>query len=113
MIVWFDWGEYAIWHLAPTIKVSLDGRRETVYSEAVLAEHRRFFNSEPGADRFLEGTRPDLIWMPKDTPIARQLGAYGWTRVFEGPVSSIFAKVGTSSQSYADPIKTARCFPGP
>ena len=29
MLTYFDWGEYAIWHL-PGVSVSLDGRRETV-----------------------------------------------------------------------------------
>ena len=27
MLTWFDWGEYAIWHLSPRIRVSIDGRR--------------------------------------------------------------------------------------
>ena len=27
----FDWGEYAIWHFGPVLRVSIDGRRETVY----------------------------------------------------------------------------------
>ena len=30
LLTWFDWGQYAIWHFAPNLKVSLDGRRETV-----------------------------------------------------------------------------------
>jgi hypothetical protein len=32
MAVDFDWGEYVIWHLGPMVQVSVDGRRETVYS---------------------------------------------------------------------------------
>ena len=35
LLSWFDWGQYAIWHFAPRLKVSLDGRRETVYSDAL------------------------------------------------------------------------------
>mgnify|MGYP003694044287 CR=1 FL=1 len=30
VLVWFNWGEYAIWHLSPRMRVSIDGRRETV-----------------------------------------------------------------------------------
>ena len=30
LLVWFDWGEYAIWHMGPGVQVSFDGRRETV-----------------------------------------------------------------------------------
>ena len=33
VLTWFNWGEYALWQLAPAgIRVSIDGRRETVYS---------------------------------------------------------------------------------
>jgi len=35
LAVHFDWGEYALWHLSPRIKVSLDGRRETIYSDEI------------------------------------------------------------------------------
>ncbi len=38
----FDWGEYALYHLGPTIKVSIDGRRETAYDEATYAENLAF-----------------------------------------------------------------------
>ena len=37
---------YAIWHLAPAgIQVSMDGRRETVYSERVLDGHWAFYQN--------------------------------------------------------------------
>src|SRR5262249_4166014 len=26
IVTWFDWGQYAIWHLSPSVRVSLDGR---------------------------------------------------------------------------------------
>jgi hypothetical protein len=32
----FGWGHFALWHLSPTLKISIDGRRETVYSDRVL-----------------------------------------------------------------------------
>lgn len=35
----FTWGEYAIWKLYPDCKVSIDGRFETVYPEAVIQDH--------------------------------------------------------------------------
>jgi len=38
MAVFFDWGEYALWHLSPRIKVSVDGRRETVYADGAHRE---------------------------------------------------------------------------
>ncbi len=38
----FDWGEYVIGHLGPAVKVSNDGRRETVYSDEVYRQSRDF-----------------------------------------------------------------------
>src|SRR6185503_13838357 len=49
LVVWFDWGEYVSWHFGPALKVSMDGRRETVYSAAMLQAHNAFFRNEPGA----------------------------------------------------------------
>ncbi|HET9369518.1 MAG TPA: hypothetical protein VFO19_04700, partial [Vicinamibacterales bacterium] len=40
LVAYFDWGQYAIWHLGPRISVAIDGRRETVYSDARLADDR-------------------------------------------------------------------------
>ena len=31
MVTFFDWGQYAIWHKPDALRVSMDGRRETVY----------------------------------------------------------------------------------
>jgi hypothetical protein len=48
MATYFDWGEYAIWHLYPDIRVSMDGRRETVYSESVYQEYLAFQRGSSG-----------------------------------------------------------------
>ena len=45
MLTWFDWGEYAIWYFSPGVTVSIDGRRETVYSEEAINRHLTFYTS--------------------------------------------------------------------
>jgi len=40
----FNWGEYIIWHLGPDVKVSMDGRRETVYSEREYQQYHDFLH---------------------------------------------------------------------
>jgi hypothetical protein len=42
VLMWFDWGQYSIWHFGPGLKVSMDGRRETVYGEELISAHLRF-----------------------------------------------------------------------
>ena len=53
MVTYFDWGEYAIWHLSPRVRVSLDGRRETVYSDRRIADPDR--SSGPGPAQGIGG----------------------------------------------------------
>ncbi len=36
------WSEYVIWHLNPGIKVSIDGRRETVYPDTIYDKYKDF-----------------------------------------------------------------------
>ena len=52
LLNWFDWGEYIIWQFGPDLKVSIDGRREPLYSDAQLASHYRFYRDEPDAPVF-------------------------------------------------------------
>ena len=107
LLVWFDWGQYAIWHLAPSMKVSIDGRRETVYSADLQTRHLRFFFDAPGGADLATAIAADYVWIPAALPAARQLTSRGWTRVYEGEQSVIFARPGltwtkTSSGAAAD-----------
>jgi len=60
----FDWGEYAIWHFGPLLRVSIDGRRETVYSIAVIDWHRAIERGDPAAVGRLIGVGPEYVWLP-------------------------------------------------
>jgi len=114
MLTWFDWGEYAIWHFGPGLRVSMDGRRETVYSDAMIQAHRRFYAADDTALPFLDTLNPDYIWVPVRLPIARRLSDAGWTPVFQGPISIVVARRGAGpfqTVAYAAPAR--RCFPGP
>ena len=55
MTVDFDWGEYVIWHLGPQVRVSVDGRRETVYAP-------------PEAERFATLEMPAAPVVPAPLP---------------------------------------------
>ena len=85
LVVWFDWGEYAIWHFAPQLLVSIDGRRETVFSDQVMQKLLNFYYVPSSSDAFLVETRPDYIWLPADLPVVSTLLADGWMPMFRGP----------------------------
>lgn len=74
-----DWGGYAIWHLWPDYRVSVDGRNLTVYDAAEIDAQLRAYHrgelaelfADTGVDAFLienggpalEGLRPDERWV--------------------------------------------------
>jgi hypothetical protein len=115
MLTFFDWGEYAIWHLAPDVKVSMDGRRETVYSQALIDAHSHLYWNRPDATDVVGELNPDFVWLPASMEALSALEREGWLRIFSGPVSVILArrtdgppKVVTTTMTPA----LRRCFPG-
>ncbi len=113
LLVWFDWGEYAIWHMGPGVQVSFDGRRETVYSSRFIAEHLGLYAARPGWNVFLDRLAPDLIWLPAVIPLARHLPAYGWRVVHRSASGLVFAREsGHGDAPATGPVPGRRCFPG-
>lgn len=114
MLTWFDWGEYAIWHFGPALQVSMDGRRETVYTEATIQAHRRFYANDSTAAAYLRTLSPDYIWLPTHLPVIKTLAGAGWVPVFQGTASLVLARAGAGPfQQVAPAASGMRCFPGP
>jgi hypothetical protein len=114
LLVWFDWGEYAIWHFVPHLRVSMDGRRETVYSVEMQDAHTRFYYDQPSASTLPDRTGADYIWMPKHFPIVSTMAAQGWHVAFEGAVSALLSRTPLPRLLPDRANQTERrCFPGP
>jgi hypothetical protein len=118
MLSWFNWGEYAIWHLSPGIKVSMDGRRETVYSPQVLSDHLAFYFSGTNAREFLDALDADYVWIPSWLPVVPLLERELHLPVlWRGPQSVLFATRGGAisgrPRTTAGVPQVSRCFPGP
>jgi hypothetical protein len=94
MFTWFNYGQYAIWHFWPAIRVSMDGRRETVFSEELRAAHRRVYDNAPETLDEIRRLNPDYVWLPVDRPVIARLEAAGWVRLFSGPRSTILGRSG-------------------
>lgn len=114
MLTWFDWGEYAIWHFGSGLQVSMDGRRETVYTDATIRAHRQLYAADDTALSYLRALNPDYIWLPRHLPIASRLADAGWIAAFTGPTSIVFARAGAGPfEQPGSPSPAMRCFPGP
>jgi hypothetical protein len=98
----FDWGEYVIWHAASRAKVSVDGRRETVYSDAAYEQNRRFTAGSEGWDRLLDDpTHPtDLALVSVRTGAFDRLTQHaGWELLMhdETSASALFGRRGAAA----------------
>ena len=111
LVVWFDWGEYVSWHFGQALKVSIDGRRETVYSAAMLQAHNAFFRNQPGARQFLERLSPDYVWLPRTVPVSAAITGWGWAPIFETETSTVWARGHLHSDRRQPPPVTSSCFP--
>ncbi len=93
LAVFYNWGEYVIWHLSPQIKVSFDGRRETVYSDKIQEENWRFVEGREDWDTLLVEHDTHLALVPKTYPVFNLLElSPGWVLVHKDSVSGLFVR---------------------
>jgi hypothetical protein len=111
VIVHFDYGEYAIFHLRDRMQVSTDNRHYTVYSDAAIK----------ASDRFVSGLDPDYperigadaIWLPTSKGrVLALMELRGWARRFEGPRTVVLLRTAGELVRGRPTIGTP-CFPNP
>ena len=108
LAVHFPWGEYAIWHLQPKIKVAIDGRRETVYPEEVYRKYLQFQYGRGEWDAFLKDYPTDMVLVHKGYRIYELMSSNReWEPVFEDSISSLFVKNETPTQRLLQALPTA------
>jgi hypothetical protein len=123
LVTFFDWGEYAIWNMPEGLKVSMDGRRETVYSERTVSSHLQLYLGTEKGFSYLRELNADYIWLPSALPVKNLLVQRGWHPIFDGPRSVLLSDTGPAvSDNFlvaanvmtAAPVTSSRrCFPGP
>ncbi|MGA9753533.1 MAG: hypothetical protein WBV23_00165 [Desulfobaccales bacterium] len=91
LLVYFDWGEYALWNLYPHCRVAIDGRYETVYPHAVCQEYFDFIKARGNWRQFLHRFPPDFILLPANIEIAALLKKEsGWKVIYSGKGCILF-----------------------
>ncbi len=124
LAVYFDWGQYALWHLGPRIKVSMDGRRETVYSDAVYKKDLQFrFGVGPKWDAMLKDYPTQMALLDKRFACFNLMKLLPeWRLAYEDPLCGLFVRKGSPQDAaLADakpnpdiPYDGVGCyFPGP
>jgi hypothetical protein len=92
LAVYFNWGEYALYHLHPRIRVSIDGRYETVYPDDVVRANWDFTRDLPGAETLLDRYPADFALYPTNSGAARRLDdSAAWERVHWDDASVLYS----------------------
>ena len=91
----FDWGEYAVYHLSPAVKVSLDGRRETAYPRQAYLENLRFRFGQGDWDALLREHETHLALVRNGSPAFNLMKLMpGWVLIHEDPAAGLFGREG-------------------
>lgn len=118
----FDWGEYAIWHLGPRVRVAIDGRRETAYPRAAYDRSLRFLKGGERWDELLEDPETVLALVPRGWPCSPLLGlSPGWELVHADRTCALFARRGSAAAARLGGVRAPEVpddgdglrFPGP
>jgi hypothetical protein len=112
LVLPYSWGHYAIWHLGPRLRVSIDGRRETIYSERALAEQDAVMPAEPSGTSFIERTQPEYVWLPNEEAAGMRswLTAHGYRIDLTSPRSFLATRMDLPSVRAVDDAPS-NCFP--
>lgn len=106
----FDWGQYAIWHWGPRMRVSMDGRRETVYSERTLKLQDAVADGRPEGVEYLLRERPEYVWLRRSAePVRAALSGHDYRIDVETERSFIAVRGDRPRLSVSLPMSS--CFP--
>jgi hypothetical protein len=112
LVLLFQWGEYALWHVGPAIRVSMDGRRETVYSDRRVQEHDAILAGSPDGLQTLELWRPEYVWLPASSAATRRwLVANGYRVDVESVESFLAVREDVPHLIAPRPASESDCFP--
>jgi hypothetical protein len=107
----FNWGQFALWHFGPALKVSIDGRRETVYSDAVIDWNRAVESGSAPAIEKMAAVRPEYVWLPASRRDAlHAIVEKGYRMDVESPASFVLTRADLPRLP-ANQAPLSTCFP--
>lgn len=115
LLVPFSFGSYAIWRLYPDSRVSLDGRYETVYTDATYDAVRNFFAGGAGGSKFLKQYPHDVILSPRNARLEKGMSEQAdWAVAYEDRRYRVYVRAdrqkewpALAPESRSDPFTTA------
>ena len=93
LVVFFDWGEYVLWHVGPNVQVSMDPRRHSAYSHAVYVQNFQFQNGVGAWDKLLDVGPADMVLYSKQFPAFNLMQARkDWALVYDDELAGLFVR---------------------
>jgi hypothetical protein len=92
LLVPFNWGSYALYHLRDTHRVSFDGRYDLIYDDATIELLTAWEFGSPGSERLLSEHPPDVALVMRGSWPHRALAASPrWRLIYEDDSALVFA----------------------
>jgi hypothetical protein len=91
------WGSYITWNLYPSVRVSMDGRNVSLFSDQMVLENLKFYSDDVD---HVDVDAPfryatDFLIVPMDAPVkARLVSDSRWRRVYGDSDSILFERAG-------------------
>jgi hypothetical protein len=93
LIVPFDWGSYALWHLFPQCRVSIDGRYDTAYPAEVIQDNWQFTWGGPQWRNLIENYPSEIaLLMRRHGTHLRLFQDPEWQYIYSDPIALIFVR---------------------
>jgi hypothetical protein len=93
LVVFFDWGEYVLWHVGPGIQVSMDPRRHSAYPHEVYVQNFVFQNGVGNWDALLERGPADMVLMSNRFPAYNLMRLKSdWMLVHDDDLGGLFVR---------------------
>ena len=93
MAVFFNWGQYALWYLGPNVKISYDGRRESLYSDEIRAMNNNWTLGLGEWDAVLDRRPTDMALLDKRMPVYNLMRLKpGWTLAYDDTLCALFVR---------------------
>jgi hypothetical protein len=91
LLVPFNYGSYALWHLRGEMRVSMDGRYDLVYTPQTYQRVDDFFFARGDWPSLLTTPKPDAILVPISDPIyPKLLTEAGWNEAWHNDTDAVF-----------------------
>ncbi len=109
LLVPFSWGEYAIWHLYPACRVSIDGRFRTVYPESIINDHFIHEEDRAGWKRLMHRYPADIVLARQSRFFHDLIGrSQEWIYVYSDSTAIIFLKYNMKNKKFIELMRNGR-----